>query len=183
MASKALIFRARTSGGRCLARPPRPCSFCCRSRRVAGQSPAKVTVHEEKGVYTVMARFIVDHPPSVALDVLTDYEQIPRFMPDRSHQHCPRARGGMGGCRAGGGVGRDDVLEACPARPRDRRAAGSGDFSRPLRTEFLTVRRRVARLAAGWASRDHLRAHSRTVVRGAGVLAEAPPPAELRRDD
>ena len=40
-----------------------------------------LTVREQRGVYTVMARFLVDQPPSVALTVLTDYEQIPRFMP------------------------------------------------------------------------------------------------------
>ena len=52
------------------------------SGAVAEQPPASLTVREEKGVYTVVARFLVDQPPSVALTVLTDYEQIPRFMPD-----------------------------------------------------------------------------------------------------
>src|SRR5439155_24363377 len=37
--------------------------------------------HEEKGVYTVVARFLIKQPPSVVLTVLTDYEQISRFMP------------------------------------------------------------------------------------------------------
>jgi ribosome-associated toxin RatA of RatAB toxin-antitoxin module len=46
------------------------------------EQPASLTVREEKGVYTVVAHFLVDQPPSVALTVLTDYEQIPRFMPD-----------------------------------------------------------------------------------------------------
>jgi carbon monoxide dehydrogenase subunit G len=40
-----------------------------------------VTVQEDRGVYAVMARFEVAAPPAVALSVLTDYEQIPRFMP------------------------------------------------------------------------------------------------------
>jgi carbon monoxide dehydrogenase subunit G len=46
-------------------------------------SPAvpTVTVNEDRGVYAVMARFDVAAPPAVALSVLTDYEQIPRFMP------------------------------------------------------------------------------------------------------
>ena len=30
----------------------------------------------------MVARFLVDQPPSVVLAVLTDYEHIPRFMPD-----------------------------------------------------------------------------------------------------
>ena len=41
-----------------------------------------VTVREQHGVYTVAARFVVDQTPSVAWAVLTDYEEIPRFMPD-----------------------------------------------------------------------------------------------------
>lgn len=40
-----------------------------------------VVVREERGVYTVVARFEVPQPPAAALAVLTDYEQIPRFMP------------------------------------------------------------------------------------------------------
>ena len=41
-----------------------------------------VTVREERGVYTVSARFVVPQEPSVVRAVLTDYEQIPRFLPD-----------------------------------------------------------------------------------------------------
>jgi hypothetical protein len=33
------------------------------------------------GVYVVMTLFQVPQPPSVAMDVLTDYESIPSFMP------------------------------------------------------------------------------------------------------
>src|SRR6266487_6619464 len=40
-----------------------------------------VTVHEDHGVYSVAARFQVPQSPALALAVLTDYEQIPRFMP------------------------------------------------------------------------------------------------------
>ena len=40
-----------------------------------------ITVSEDRGVYSVVARFDVPAPPPVALAVLTDYEQIPRFMP------------------------------------------------------------------------------------------------------
>src|SRR5919204_466521 len=40
-----------------------------------------VTVTEDRGTYSVTARFQVSQPPAVVLAVLTDYEQIPRFMP------------------------------------------------------------------------------------------------------
>ena len=81
MTSRALLFRRSASGGRLLAAAA--CLFLIvqGSRAAAEQSPTSVTVHEEKGVYTVVARFLIDQPPSVALTVLTDYEQIPRFMP------------------------------------------------------------------------------------------------------
>jgi carbon monoxide dehydrogenase subunit G len=46
----------------------------------AGSAPA-VTVREERGVYSVAARFQVPQSTALALAVLTDYEQIPRFMP------------------------------------------------------------------------------------------------------
>jgi ribosome-associated toxin RatA of RatAB toxin-antitoxin module len=41
-----------------------------------------ISVHEEKGVYRVAATFGVPQSPALAVAVLTDYEQIPRFMPD-----------------------------------------------------------------------------------------------------
>jgi carbon monoxide dehydrogenase subunit G len=47
----------------------------------AGPAPS-VTVREERGVYSVSARFYVPEPPAIALAVLTDYENIPRFLPD-----------------------------------------------------------------------------------------------------
>ena len=47
------------------------------------EAPApNVTVREERGVYSVSARFVVPQAPPVALEVLTDYEAIPRFLPD-----------------------------------------------------------------------------------------------------
>src|SRR4051812_26525400 len=46
-----------------------------------GATPAAVTVREERGVYSVNARFVVRQQPSAALAVLTDYERIPQFMP------------------------------------------------------------------------------------------------------
>lgn len=41
-----------------------------------------VTVREDRGIYTVRARFDVPQDAGVARAVLTDYEQIPRFMPE-----------------------------------------------------------------------------------------------------
>ena len=81
MASEALMFRKGASGGRVLTAAALFLLLQA-ALAVAEQSPANVTVREEKGVYTVVARFLVDQSPSVALTVLTDYEQIPRFMPD-----------------------------------------------------------------------------------------------------
>jgi carbon monoxide dehydrogenase subunit G len=51
------------------------------TRVFASEPPAVVAVREERGVYTVTARFEVDQPLTVVMTVLTDYEQIPRFMP------------------------------------------------------------------------------------------------------
>src|SRR5256885_11575105 len=81
MAYMAPMFRKSASGGRLLTAVA--CLFLSvqGSLAVAEQSPANLTVHEEKGVYTVVARFVIDQPSSVAFTVLTDYEQIPRFMP------------------------------------------------------------------------------------------------------
>lgn len=47
----------------------------------AGPAP-DITVREARGVYSVSARFHVPVPPSVAHAVLTDYANIPRFLPD-----------------------------------------------------------------------------------------------------
>ena len=48
----------------------------------AESQPTSVTVHEERGVYRVAASFVTPQSSAVAHDVLTDYEAIPRFMPD-----------------------------------------------------------------------------------------------------
>ena len=82
MTSKQLRFRESANGGRRLTAAATLAVLLQASGAVAEQSPANLTVHDEKGVYTVVARFLVDQPPSVVLTVLTNYEQIPRFMPD-----------------------------------------------------------------------------------------------------
>jgi ribosome-associated toxin RatA of RatAB toxin-antitoxin module len=45
------------------------------------QSATDVTVRQERGTYFVRAQFPIPEPASLALAVLTDYERIPRFMP------------------------------------------------------------------------------------------------------
>jgi carbon monoxide dehydrogenase subunit G len=45
-------------------------------------APPDVTVTEVDGAYSVHAVFAVSQPPAQAMAVLTDYERIPRFMPD-----------------------------------------------------------------------------------------------------
>ena len=55
------------------------------ARAAATADPApspEVLVREERGTYRVTARFEVPEAPAVVLAVLSDYEQIPRFMPD-----------------------------------------------------------------------------------------------------
>jgi ribosome-associated toxin RatA of RatAB toxin-antitoxin module len=48
----------------------------------AAAQTSPVTVREAGGVYTVTATFATPQPAAVAHAVLTDYEAIPRFMPD-----------------------------------------------------------------------------------------------------
>jgi len=45
-------------------------------------APATIEVREENGAFRVRAQFDVPQAAHVARAVLTDYEQIPRFMPD-----------------------------------------------------------------------------------------------------
>ena len=61
------------------------CAALPGARLAATADPAvapQVTVNETGGLYSVTARFEVPQTASVALAVLSDYEQIPRFMPD-----------------------------------------------------------------------------------------------------
>jgi ribosome-associated toxin RatA of RatAB toxin-antitoxin module len=45
-------------------------------------NPADVTVREQDGIYHVAATFTVARSAPVVFEVLTGYEQIPRYMPD-----------------------------------------------------------------------------------------------------
>ncbi len=44
--------------------------------------PPDVTIDRDGEAYTVSAQFVVPQPPDVVLEVLTDFEGIPRFVPD-----------------------------------------------------------------------------------------------------
>lgn len=48
----------------------------------AAQDDAAVSVREHSGAYIVEARFNVPEPAPIVRGVLTDYANIPRFMPD-----------------------------------------------------------------------------------------------------
>ncbi|MCU1386284.1 MAG: Polyketide cyclase / dehydrase and lipid transport [Acidobacteria bacterium] len=81
MASMAFAFRRGSTGGQ-LIPAAAVLLFLWPTASASGQPAAgRVSVSEERGVYTVLARFIVEQPPSVALAVLTDYEHISQFMP------------------------------------------------------------------------------------------------------
>lgn len=82
MASPMLTPRRSTRGGRLLNAAAAALVVLPAVHAAAGQSPSSLTVHEDRGVYTVSARFVTDQPAAVVLNVLTDYEEIPRFLPD-----------------------------------------------------------------------------------------------------
>jgi ribosome-associated toxin RatA of RatAB toxin-antitoxin module len=48
----------------------------------AAQPRSDVAVHERGGIYRVAATFSVSEPGAVVMEVLADYDEIPRFMPD-----------------------------------------------------------------------------------------------------
>jgi ribosome-associated toxin RatA of RatAB toxin-antitoxin module len=80
------IVSAITAGGRSRVRQSLATTalvlLAAAALPAASAPDPQVTVREEGGVYTVAASFAVAEPASTALAVLTDYEQIPRFMPD-----------------------------------------------------------------------------------------------------
>jgi len=81
MVCRELTSRRSAGGGRLLTAAAVLFVLLLASSAVAEQPPTNLTVREDQGVYRVDARFLVDQPPSVVLAVLTDYEEIPRFMP------------------------------------------------------------------------------------------------------
>ena len=57
------------------------CSGDLTASDVSGAGP-QVSVREDRGVYSVAARFEIPQSAAQALAVLSDYERIPRFMPE-----------------------------------------------------------------------------------------------------
>jgi hypothetical protein len=53
----------------------------------ASSQTAAVSVHGERGLYRVSATFATPQPAAIGHAVLTDYEQIPRFLPDVLSSH------------------------------------------------------------------------------------------------
>jgi ribosome-associated toxin RatA of RatAB toxin-antitoxin module len=73
----AVRFLVAAAASMCVALPG------ARVAATADPAPSpEVRVHEDRGTYSVTARFEVPQSSEVVLAVLSDYEQIPRFMPD-----------------------------------------------------------------------------------------------------
>jgi carbon monoxide dehydrogenase subunit G len=80
MTASALFLFKSLNGGRFL--PAAAAVFLLlQAASASAQPPIGLAVREERGTYSVVARFTVEQPLSMVLTVLTDYEQIPRFMP------------------------------------------------------------------------------------------------------
>ncbi len=92
-------FLLRTAGGRTRARRLLLCAaivLAGAARVTATDTAPVVTVNEEGGTYRVVATFSVSQPAAIARAVLTDYEQIPRFMPNvRTSTVLERTAGGL----------------------------------------------------------------------------------------
>jgi carbon monoxide dehydrogenase subunit G len=79
---------SRTGGGRTRVRHLLAWTAVILHGAFAGIAPAiaqaepRVAVHETGGVYRVVATFSVSQPATAVMRVLSDYDQIPRFMPD-----------------------------------------------------------------------------------------------------
>jgi hypothetical protein len=81
MSTMVTTSRKRAYGGRPLMAAAAALLVLQNVQAVAEQTPT-LTVREARGVYTVSARFVVDQSAAVVLNVLTDYAEIPRFLPD-----------------------------------------------------------------------------------------------------
>jgi ribosome-associated toxin RatA of RatAB toxin-antitoxin module len=82
MATSALASGKTRSGGRLLAAAAAAFLLVTVGAANAEDASKLLSVREQQGSYTVAARFLVNAPSSVVMSVLTDYERIPRFMPD-----------------------------------------------------------------------------------------------------
>jgi Polyketide cyclase / dehydrase and lipid transport len=80
MSPMVITSRKRAYGGRPLMAAA-AALLVLQNVQAVGQTPT-LTVREARGVYTVSARFVANQPAAVVLNVLTDYAEIPRFLPD-----------------------------------------------------------------------------------------------------
>ncbi len=79
------MFRLTTSaiGGHTRARRLAfVAAWCIIAATLSAANGEDVSVREVKGTYHVTASFEVQQSPATAYSVLTDYEQVPKFMPD-----------------------------------------------------------------------------------------------------
>jgi ribosome-associated toxin RatA of RatAB toxin-antitoxin module len=87
----------------------------------SGSRLPEVSVREQGGVYSVSAEFSVPQPASAALAVLTDYEQISRFMPGVTTSIVRERSEERVVIEARGCITHDDVFEARVLAPRGQR--------------------------------------------------------------
>jgi hypothetical protein len=80
------IRSSAATGGRSIARRFFSCAVliaaCLGAEVQARQTAPQVNVREERGTFILAARFEVSEPLDIVRQVLTDYERIPRFMPE-----------------------------------------------------------------------------------------------------
>jgi len=83
--------RSAEAGGRVSARQSSVVAALFVASLVCGSTASSqtvpVSVHGEHGLYRVSATFTTPHPVAIGHAVLTDYEQIPRFLPDVLSSH------------------------------------------------------------------------------------------------
>ena len=83
--------RSTTTGGRASARQLSVMAVLVAVSLVcvpaASGQTVPVSVHGERGLYRVSATFTTPQPAAIGHAVLTDYEQIPRFLPDVLSSH------------------------------------------------------------------------------------------------
>jgi hypothetical protein len=78
--------RSAEAGGRASARQSSVVAALCMASMICVQAAsaqtAPVSVRGDRGLYRVSATFATPQPAAIGHAVLTDYEQIPRFLPD-----------------------------------------------------------------------------------------------------
>ena len=81
----AMTVRRASAGQSCVVAAAFAASMVCVP--VAGSQTVPVSVQGEHGLYHVSATFTTPQPAAIGHAVLTDYEQIPSFLPDVRRSH------------------------------------------------------------------------------------------------